>query len=177
MSTLSWTLLASEFPDTMHDVRDTYYCIILLIQVLHKYISLHVMISSESSRKHSNINLIMLEEKFNNFHFNPFLSCDIIWFDCIYLSHIQLGWNWICNSNVQVYVYAGLQITKYNVWCVYIIFVDIKMHKEQELDVFQLITLLLFRKVEFPIDVDMTILWDGKTILWDGKRPVRVTSL
>lgn len=47
------------------------------------------------------------------------------------------------------------------------------MHKEQELDVFQLITL----KVEFPIDVDMTILWDGKTILWDGKRPVRVTSL
>lgn len=51
------------------------------------------------------------------------------------------------------------------------------MHKEQELDVFQLITLLLFRKVEFPIDVDMTILWDGKTILWDGKRPVRVTSL
>lgn len=64
MSTLSWTLLASEFPDTMHDVRDTYYCIILLIQVLHKnmYISLHVMISSESSRKHSNINLIMLEE-------------------------------------------------------------------------------------------------------------------
>lgn len=53
------------------------------------------------------------------------------------------------------------------------------MHKEQELDVFQLITLLLFRKVEFPIDVGMTILWDGKTIhvLWDGKRPVRVTSL
>lgn len=58
------------------------------------------------------------------------------------------------------------------------------MHKEQELDVSQLNTLLLFRKVEFPIDVDMTILWDGKTILWDGKtilwdgkRPVRVTSL
>lgn len=33
------------------------------------------------------------------------------------------------------------------------------MHKEQELDVFQLITLLLFRKVEFPIDVDMIMRW------------------
>lgn len=62
MSALSWTLLASEFPDTMHDVRCTHYCITLLIQVLHKYISLHIMISSESSRKHSNINSIMLEE-------------------------------------------------------------------------------------------------------------------
>lgn len=70
-----------------------------------------------------------------------------------------------------IYIYVRLQINKEEVSITYLLswYQNAQRARIRWISAV-IIFLFIFRKAEFPIDVDMTI-------LWDGRRPVRVTSL